>query len=330
MRDLPTTDDFVKSALNKEVISQSYLECMADLLGDNVNIEEIAQRTSRLMNGIKAFIPNDNSPSPLRSIIHFQNEQWDFMPANEIVKKLQNQLKSINEHVIYNLNCDSDSRIMGSRQKLVAQNIDEIKDFLQTLKENFNFKIFSTNYDNLIRQIHPNPRYYIETESAISSSIVNIRKLIKGDDNYAYIPLKGMIDWRRSRNGIIIEGHEYEKNYDNQVIMPLEDTSTPERHPHKEMYDALIKEIKESHMLLFIGFSFRDTFINNLLQSYHNEDLTEQIIIVTKSRRIPENNIFKKKIENEIFNRLSESKITYHNNGMTAKIKEDLSDLTDA
>ena len=316
--DLPTTKELFDSALAEKIVDANYLNCLKEILGGGADIEVVAQKTARMISGLKGFASDNADNPPVSMQIAFRNIPLISGSSGQGVSRLEKYLESINEHVISKLDCTAGLGDNSPKnQSAIRKNIERCGTFLKGLGNNFELKVFSTNYDNLIRHLHPNKRYYIVGEPGVSPSVVDISKLIGEGDPYSYIPLKGMVDWRRSGDKII-EGHSYEGNYQNKVIMPLEDISTPEASPHREMYAELRKETRESHVLLFIGFSFRDEFINELLRNNHSAVVkSERVIIVTGSANSPSADAFKQHIETNVFTRIAKAKISYIGGGFT-------------
>lgn len=154
--------------------------------------------------------------------------------------------------------------------------------FLTDLGKSFEFKIFSTNYDNLIRHINSEADYYLVKKAGTLKNVIDTNKLVKEGGPYTYIPIKGMLDWRKEGDRWV-EGNRRTNPLSESVIMFLENASVPNEEPHISLYQEFEKELVAADSLLFIGFSFHDAPIQQLIQDCPNINEKKKIIIVSKS-----------------------------------------------
>ena len=199
---------------------------------------------------------------------------------NEITSQYANWQKSLNY-----INSQVLNKLFD-----VALNSTAIADFRVFMKDleasNLKPVIFSTNYDKAIRFLQKNPNYYLQA----GSNKVDIDAIINQRHDIDYFPLKGMLDWRLADDEkTIYQGLKIENSVANLVVMVLEDSSNYEnlKFPHDMLYKKFKEELQKADCLLFIGFSFRDDFVGQLikerLQDTNEESKIQKVVIVNQA-----------------------------------------------
>lgn len=270
---LPTTLELYKSIVEGGP-SIPYSHYIESLLQTPIDIEVFARRIGRTIKALELLSRDGEGEA---EHVRHNTGSYSLDEARTILQHkeaLRASLENVNKRALKELNCRT---LDNKASKLVA----DCKKLIVQLNENFTLKMYSTNYDNLIRYIHPEPEYYLDN-NAVARKIVNVDKLINGNSNsvaYPYIPLKGMLDWTREGDKII-EGLDFGSAASTSVILPFEYIEEPTASPFNGFYNAFREDVRHAQYMAFIGFSFRDEFINELLKGYSGS--CQKIVIVTK------------------------------------------------
>lgn len=93
--------------------------------------------------------------------------------------------------------------------------------------------------------------------------------LIKGDRPYKnglITKLHGSLNWERDkRNGIVLGGVEFKTEHRHHVAIYPGFKGVPKDEPFSLFHDYFERSLQEAECLVFIGFAFRDEYINTLL-----------------------------------------------------------------
>ncbi len=171
-------------------------------------------------------------------------------------------------------------------------------DNLFSLNQSNKLSVFTTNYDRIIEKL-----CYRENISVIDGFVKNEETQRYGlnPEEYVWEPtefrnpssfesqngekrinlfkLHGSLNWRIKFDDRIVriasEEKATSKNYkDNLVIYPSEKVK-PEIDPFKTLHNEFQLELKECDAMIFIGFAFRDEYINDIIK----ESNTKVIVI---------------------------------------------------
>ncbi|MYB40378.1 hypothetical protein F4X86_03900 [Candidatus Saccharibacteria bacterium] len=271
---LLTTPDFYEKHIkgNDGVRYHDYLKT---LLGDNMDAENFAQRMYRIARAL-GELARDNEGDREYISLRVTGHSTGDLCIQDFRKEILEDLKYINSTVLHELDCRS---LTPDAEKKVA----DCQEFLKKLNLKFNFNIFSTNYDNLIRHINEkNHGYYLCRKNG-TLGVVDKDKLVNEGVPYSYIPLKGMLDWRR-QGDLIVQGLEFKNDLADSVILPLEYTAVigNNQEPHSTFYSRLEEELRSAGFWVFIGFSFRDLYINSMIRRVASSSSPTKILIITK------------------------------------------------
>lgn len=148
---------------------------------------------------------------------------------------------------------------------------------LQQFQEpNQGFIVFTTNYDRVIEDFcaqsdfrlidgfmhEPRARVYRwEPKQFEEIGDLSTIKLFK---------LHGSLSWRRKHNGGIVEIQSEQKSsgrgvYKENILIYPASKEKPDIEPFITLYDYFEKHLKEADVLISIGFSFRDEYLNEIL-----------------------------------------------------------------
>ncbi len=266
--------------------------------------ESFARRLADAIAGIK-LLADDGSQLSL------SGQGYSFGGAAEGHKEhFEGFLKHINTELLSSLDCVTPPPDTKEPRQ-------HFKKFLAKLKEGFDFNIFSTNYDNLFNHILPSPRYYLNDLNEI-----DLIKLTSDHAPYSYVPLKGRLDWNYS-DGKLVQHIKRSTDLKNAFIIPLEWTLNPEEHSHgndhMQLYQKFDIDLKTSSVLLFIGFSFRDKYINEMLSKY----TFDKILIVTRPRNPAEQEALTDRLKTQVFSK-NQKNMHILENGFDAKMQNEI------
>ena len=227
------------------------------------------------------------------------------VPAQKLRSDLSGFLAGIRNAVLRDLRFD----VLKPEE---MKKVNDIRNFINNLHKEYDLNIFSTNYDTLIREIYGTAQsgYYLDGKQII------IERLLNNGKPFSYIPLKGMVDWRRSkdREDLFIEGSDWDNDSKDHIFMPFEDEATPNKNPHNKFYAKFTEDLSDQNtkVMLFIGFSFRDDYIKNLITNHLTPK--HRVMVV-----VQDDLAFKTKIKEEIFFKITPSNFCYIKDGFDAK-----------
>ena len=252
-----TTQGFYRRLREDGANEWPHLAYFSGLINERTDVETLAREISAAKHAVNVLAPKLGDYIAIR---RSTGSSVADTSSQKLSAGFQEMLDRINSKVIHELDCTK----ISTKD---ADNINSLKDFLRKLEQMFSFNIFTTNYDNLMREhVLFNKNYYLEYKDN-TSNVVNMDKLVDEGKPYSYIPLKGMLDWQRLDGDAVIEKHSFENDIQKSIIMSLEETGEPSGYPHDFLYDKFKEDLIEAERLLFIGFSFRDKPINNIIKN---------------------------------------------------------------
>ena len=285
---VPTTKDFYDKHISVDyengASAMRHMDYLKSLLGEDMDIETIAQEADAIRSSISRL---SRSKDYIR--VHGSGYDTGDRQSSEIQENLTEALDYLNNLALDKLDCTS----LIDMGKGVQKNIKLTRAFLSDLRSKFSFRVFSTNYDNLFRYMQDDPNYYLERKAG-ALNVVNIDKLGNRGDPCPYIPLKGMLDWVRGAGDLITQGKRHYNSPDDSVIMQFQHIHDPEDHPYREFYKEFEEDLAASDIWLFIGFSFRDRYINRLIRKHRHPHGT--VVVITKLDDKGEINSFNERV----------------------------------
>ena len=152
-------------------------------------------------------------------------------------------------------------------------------------------ELFTTNYDIVLdgisKYVSVDFENGLEPDNHINSFILNKSYLAKENKNgIRLIKLHGSAKWIRQGEKIINDTG----NVKNGVVLYPGFKGFPEKSPFKEFYQHLSDMCKKAEYAIFIGFSFRDPDINNILK----KDIDKNCRIAIVNKASSEYDIFEK------------------------------------
>ena len=300
----PLTDE-IYDRIQDKIKNLDYLQHYQSAIGEAAikDVEILAQRISQHVQHIEQSLPMLKAFIQYSQTEEFQNESLE-LHGNYIADERDYLKKSmsIGNDALKYIHRDILNHIFktGIKSKEIKANLE---DFIESLKRQCSrLNIFSTNYDTAIRSIQKNPKYYLTDDK---KNEVAFNKLFQhnNQNGYCYIPLKGFLDWKLSRDRkIIFQLSEHDAdlpNLDSSAVMALNNTSGFGKIPHKYLYDHFREELKKAEYLLFIGYSFRDVAINQAIQEAVDSASIKGLCIVYQESE--DTNDFQQTIKQNLF-----------------------------
>ena len=166
-------------------------------------------------------------------------------------------------------------------------------------------EIFTTNYDQVLETTFEflasagdlphvetgrifGPQPYLDTSFWESGSDT----LRKSGARGLFTKLHGSVDWRRSRNQIFVGTPLFGGEHAGQVILYPGYKGVPDQAPLDLFHDRFRETSAQAKVFVFIGFSFRDPHINELLRSSVSD---EALIITVNPNGLPDSAPFEGK-----------------------------------
>lgn len=219
----------------------------------------------------------------------------------------------------------------------VCQTYQPLISLLMSLNQN-ETSIFTTNYDKVIEKFCYNVGVSITDGFSTEPSKLNPEEFEWSPDLFN-IPknpntqrinlfkLHGSLSWRIRNDDKIVriapeERARQTKQYkDNLVVYPAQ-KSVPEDDPFKTLFEHFQKELMSSNIAIFIGFAFRDDYLNSLIREYPEKN---KLIIIS-----PHATDLSKKLKKAGFkSNIIPIGIPFGDNNLITEIKKAINNVTE-
>lgn len=97
--------------------------------------------------------------------------------------------------------------------------------------------------------------------------------------------LHGSVDWSRGEGKVHVGTPLYQGSHERHVILYPGFKGSPESEPFLTFHEHLRTCLDQARVLIFIGFAFRDTAINQLIQQTHRDK--QKVLVVNPERELP-------------------------------------------
>ena len=304
---LPTTEDLVDK-IDEGISSapeRNFMKNLRDAIqsrGLTIDAETLAKEAASCYKGLDKMNEADKIAPALKigPILLKDKTNREYDEETTKRSRIKAIINHIHEILFSNLNCDQSD----------TEKFQPVKRFLNELDGIVsNFNIYSTNYDTLFLDISEN------LANCRDGRFVDIKKLIQSKGlPYSYIPLKGTIDWRWSDDRKRVIGvRKLGQSLDESVFMGLEFEAKKLEYPFNELYGQFEKDLKKAETLLFIGFSFRDNYINALINKHVKKD--QRIIVVYSENSKEEIRAFESRLCETVFRGFGKDLLLFINTG---------------
>lgn len=187
-------------------------------------------------------------------------------------------------------------------------NIDDNKnnDLLQpiskllqsTIDENININLFSLNYDLSFESFFNQPDCDFVNDG-FSNSIWNNKYFTSPDKPINLYKLHGSLNWDNNNEIIEVKSEtvfNIEPFKEPHFILGLENKLFSVD-PFFSMFQEFINKIENANLIICIGYSFFDTYLNNIIIKYLSKDESKKLLIVDPTWKDKSSNDFVKYVE---------------------------------
>lgn len=157
--------------------------------------------------------------------------------------------------------------------------------FSQTSDQNFIINIFTLNYDTVFESF-----FNDEGETLLNDGFVSEEwcdnfgqeKLEKHDSfRINYYKLHGSLNWKKDENsGQVSRNVEYKRHVDNPLIIFGQETKMLSIDPFLSLIYRFKRMLEQIDYFFILGYSFFDTYINNLILEALSKNTDKRIIII--------------------------------------------------
>lgn len=284
----PTTIQFISGL--KETLANTTLGLLLSNLLEVPQIQDVEQLLE-LLKAVKVFEkhPIKKFINKFNMRIHLPNLSNNLSDQMKLMEQLEDKIKSdiFRQYEFSPSEVENISKAYGSLIELISNFTSDNE-----------LSIFTTNYDRVIEEFcECNSYSYVDgfkrdpqTNELEWDSTVFDQK----SKNEFYIKLHklhGSLNWRRRYDLSVVKVAPEErtkgtKRYrENLLIFPAEKLTNeierildPEKEPFGEIHIRFREEFKKSNIAIFIGFNFRDEYINEIIGT---EREGKKIIIIS-------------------------------------------------
>lgn len=263
----PTTKDFIKTSNNRFMRVDLYKDIYEfhDRISKTVDIELILWDLRSFTDTFTKFSHSDS----FNKWFFVDSERLFYRAHNGSMQKFRETVASFKDEaeklandinkLVYDTywsENDKDSKAIKIYQMLVDE-----------LGIDSSCNIFTTNYDLVIEKafMDKEPDVFTDGFDYVRGNVYWSKKHYK-DGRLKLFKLHGSINWKRQPNGDIfrVPVHDFTRHDDHVIIYPGF-KGVPKTAPFTFMHDTLAESLKASRACIFIGFSFRDDYINELI-----------------------------------------------------------------
>lgn len=262
--------------------------------GQPVDIEEVLWALDELqdyssissdLTAMPGWIMRDNRVNQfMPTLPHMANNFFDGMRNMEVqIEGLQGR---INEQVykFYGGSPEASKLLPWTELLKLLGNYDPI------------IEIFTTNYDRVLENVIKSSEIPIETGRKFDGlqAKLDTADWDTFDDfftsNGRLTKLHGSVDWQRSNEGINIS-EVFTGDHQNHLILYPGFKGEPDEEPFAKFHRHLQTIVRQATGAIFIGFAFRDQYINTIFSEFHPEIPK---IVINKDPSLPDLPFLKK------------------------------------
>ncbi len=167
---------------------------------------------------------------------------------------------------------------------------EKLSDWIQLLKglEKIDsaIEIFTTNYDLVLETVIQEAEINVETGRVSNNIQMKLDTAlwdppsVNGDtpsrslvENHGQLltKLHGSVDWQRYNEDIIVGNPNFTENHQKHLILYPGYKGEPDQEPFIKFHEHLRTVVQRANVAIFIGFAFRDGYINSILSGLRPE-----------------------------------------------------------
>lgn len=152
-------------------------------------------------------------------------------------------------------------------------------------------EIVTTNYDIVLEQVISLIKAPVHTGrsmtvySTLNTSIWDIQNLNEESTSGLLTKLHGSVDWDREGGQVFVGNPTFKGKHERHAIIYPGFKGTPNDELFKKLHDYFQKTLSLADIIIFIGFAFRDKYINEILRS--NLRPNAQVIVLNPAEHLP-------------------------------------------
>jgi hypothetical protein len=277
----PTTTDFIQISNEKFKGNSLYSEIISffNKRGrEDIDIELILWELDKLVEGIDII----NEPETFKKWFFIDSNRSNYnlwgnpnqplRDALENIKGMAKQLKLDINRLVYDTYWKEPDPKINTVYEYLFKKLDQLGGKRDSDKQ---INIFTTNYDLIIE------RYFEGKRQIFSDGFAPMNRRSYcwdlshyGDKKFKLYKLHGSIDWKKFENDekiYCIPAHDFTKHEDNVILYPGF-KGEPEIEPFKTLHKAFADSLLSTRICIFIGFSFRDEYINEIISKAINQN----------------------------------------------------------
>ena len=199
--------------------------------------------------------------------------------ANNIIAPFQHQMYDSGWNQIENLKDDINALVYDLYA--TPPDKDKLSNWVQLLQGlvqyDSNIEIFTTNYDRVLEQVIDVGKINLETglKSNVDSLILDTSIWdtpgVPYNNHGRLTKLHGSVNWQRSNEGIIISNPIFTGNHQQHLILYPGYKGEPVEEPFVQFHEHLRAVVQQASAAIFIGYAFRDDYINTILSELPSE-----------------------------------------------------------
>ena len=199
--------------------------------------------------------------------------------ANNIIASFQQQMYDSGWNQIENLKDDINALVYDLYA--TPPDKDKLSNWVQLLQGlvqyDSNIEIFTTNYDRVLEQVIDVGKINLETglKSNVDSLILDTSIWdtpgVPYNNHGRLTKLHGSVNWQRSNEGIIISNPIFTGNHQQHSILYPGYKGEPNEEPFTKFHEHLQAVVQQASAAIFIGYAFRDDYINTILSELPSE-----------------------------------------------------------
>lgn len=266
----PTTKEFIELSDKQFSSNNLYRDITTFLKKRSVfDIEEVLWELDKLLDGFNV-IQEDNT-----------FKKWFFFDSEKAIYILQGNSQKFSSAVTTmrgtakTLKSDVNKLVYDTYWREPAIEVENFYKFFGHLTEESSkkdkkgqIKIFTTNYDLIIERVLEKKREIFSdgfSPDARRAYFWDINHY--GDKRIQLYKLHGSIDWKKFDNNekvCCVPAHDFTKHKDHVILYPGF-KGEPNEEPFVSIHNELKTSLLSSGKCIFIGFSFRDEYINKII-----------------------------------------------------------------
>ena len=274
----PTTVEFFKRLpedIRNDPVFISVHEFLQNKKADqSIDIEEVLWNLDELRDYFKASIDT----KAVAGWIMRQNRVDSLVSRCPDLSNLLNGMVDLKENRIPSLKDRINAQVYNLYEKTPAD--DKLLKWVQLLKVltelDLTIEIFTVNYDLVLENVIRVAKIDVKTGRRFDGTHARLdttcwdHSETRIDTHGRLTKLHGSVDWQLS-NGEILMSPVFTGNHKNHLILYPGYKGAPNREPFRKFHEHLRAVVRKAKAAIFIGFAFRDEYINSILSGLRPE-----------------------------------------------------------